>query len=1166
MEKQSRLGCISNHPIKFSLAMKLTTFLLLVSIFSVQSKTVSQNQKLTINLKNVKLIDVLDKIEKESKYTLLYNHNDIDLDRRVSIDVRNEPLKSILKMVFDGTNIEFFLRKEQIIFKLNKDSSSINETDISPSFEKVVNQQQIKVTGKVLDNNDMPLAGATIIEKGTNNGSVTNIDGVFDIMVNTRAILVISYVGYKTIEVPADGDSPMEILLEPSMSELEEIILVGYGTQQRKDVTGAIGGLNSEDIAKTNSTNVLTAMQGKVSGVSVISESGEPGAGINIRIRGANTLYGSTTPLFVIDGVQLDVNSSEVATSDLNTTASMDPLSNINPSDIESIQVLKDASATAIYGSRGANGVVIITTKSGKNTDDKGRLEYDSYYGVSTLTKKLDMLDADEYLAYQRERDANEKFLFSDENQDGTYDTPRDFSKVPSYDWQDEVFRLAPIQTHTVTASGSKGRTQYSSSLGLLFQEGIVKNNDYNRFNYRINLTNQLTEKLRITTVLNSSIYEQNGVTSNGGGGGGTNNGLTQYMLIANPWDLGSVDEAIENSIEDNFVRPIDLLTKSEKTIRFLRLIGNIQAQYNVTDNLFFIGQLGGNYSNSKLKEFYGSNVTWGRTWNGRAGIDQRETYSYNSSIQVHYKKRFNSIHRFDVMGASEISGYNFERFANRITNFADQSTGYNDISKGTIPIGYDTERWENNRLSYLGRLNYYLSDKYVFTLSGRIDGSDKFPKGEKYGFFPAAAFAWRINNEEFLRDSKTVSNLKLRLGWGVTGNERIPAYTYFSRLGNTAAAVDGGLVFGMYPAAINNPNLTWESKSQTNIGLDLGLFEDRVNLTVDAYHKKTEDMLVNIPISSQSGYNRQWRNVGSVENKGLEIAINTVNVNTDKFRWQTSFNISFNRNKVLDLGNNEYLPVTVSGGYLSNPGRIIVGQPIGIMYGLVFDGIYQLDDFTWQDGSDPNIPFEDRNFVLDDNVVGQAAYTPRPGDAKFKDLDGDNVITDEDRRVIGDGNPDFIGGLTNSFQIGNFDLNFFFNWSYGNDIFNAARYRLEGYQVSRNISREYYDNHWSVDNPTNKYVGYGRATNLESSYYIEDGSYLRLQNLNIGFTLPKEALKSLGLTNVRIYLSGNNLATWTNFKGFDPEISSPNALMTGYSRILYPRAKTYMIGLNLKF
>jgi TonB-linked SusC/RagA family outer membrane protein len=510
---------------------------------------------------------------------------------------------------------------------------------------------------------------------------------------------------------------------------------------------------------------------------------------------------------------------------------------------------------------------------------------------------------------------------------------------------------------------------------------------------------------------------------------------------------------------------------------------------------------------------------------------------------------------------------YNWEDFRNTIGNFEDETTGVNDISKGTTLSEYRTSRNRNKRLSYLTRVNYTLFDRYLITASIRADGSDKFGPGNRWGYFPSAAVAWRVSDEAFLANIRTVSNLKVRLSYGASGNERIPPYTYLAQLGPAYYASNDAITFGLAPSSLENSNLKWEITNQFDAGIDLGLIKDRVTFTFDYYKKITRDLLLDAPIPSQSGFNSQFQNIGRIDNQGVELQISSVNMDKNNFRWKTDFNITFNRNKVVNLGEADFIPVTTFGGWQTDIARVIVGQPIGTMYGYDYAGVYQIDDFTWQGDSDPGIAHEDRTYVLKDDRPVYESGTPIPGGMKYSDINEDGLINDDDRQVIGQSNPVHFGGLNNTFSYKNFDLSVFFQWTYGNDLYNAGKLRLNGNRLWMNISQDYFENHWTPENPGNEYPAYGSVDqNVPSSYFVEDGSFLRLKTVSLGFRVPKRVIKKMGISTMRFNLIANNLLTWTTYTGWDPEVNYSDPLISGLDRISYPRARSYTFSVNVTF
>ena len=1026
---------------------------------------------------------------------------------------------------------------------------------------------QKQVSGLVTDEQGMPIPGVTVLVKNTTMGAVTDFDGLYSLAVPSNAnVLVFSFIGMKPQEIQINKNSKINVQMETELSALDEVVIIGYGTAKKSDLTGSVSGIKAEEISESQPRDLLGAMQGRMAGVQISSESGEPGSGMNIQIRGQNSIVGGSNPLFVIDGVQIEVNGNEIASSN-SSQGTSNPLSMINPSDIESIEVLKDASATAIFGSRGANGVVLITTKSGKS--GRSTLTYQGNTGFSKIANKIDILSPEDYLSYAQIRGGRESFLNYDSDGDGTVDTPRDFSQLEGVVWQDEALRTAVTTEHVLSASGGSEKSNYSASIGYLSQEGLVKNNNFDRYSLRVKANQIHSDKFSIGYSLNASIVNSSGVANNGGPN--SYSGITQQIIMANPWRIQDTENIDPLTDGDFLGGPLKNIENADKNTRTMRLLGSMNMKYNFTDNFSYNAILAGNFSESKTAEFYSSETGWGNFYNGLGILAIAETYSYNHSSQLNFNKRFNG-HNISALAAFEINHYNIEQLRNKVSTFEDESTGIWDLSKGENVLENSTSRISTNRLSYLGRINYNYKGKYFLTGSFRTDGSDKFGADNRWGYFPSGAFAWRASEENFLKDNPTVNNLKFRLSYGKTGNESIPAYRYMASMENSYYTSNDALLFGLSPSSRANPDLQWETTDQYNAGIDLSLFNNRVNITADYYKKVTDDMLLNAPVSAQSGYNKQWLNFGGIENSGYEFLLNTVNIAAKNFEWESTFNISFNKNKVTNIGGAEFIPVTIGGGWIQNPGRVVVGESIGAMYGFTADGIYQIDDFNWQNDSDPAIEHGDRTYTLKDDRPTFTGGVAVPGLVKYKDISGpdgvpDGLIDDTyDRGIIGNSVPEHIGGFNNKFTYKNWDLSFFLEWSYGNDIFNASKLREHGIQPEMNITYDYFNDYWSPTNPSNVYHGLGQTTTTPSSYFVEDGSYLRLKNINLGYRLPKKALEGTGISDVRFTLVATNLITWTNYSGLDPEVNSNNPLLRGFERFAYPRSKTITFGANINF
>jgi len=1017
------------------------------------------------------------------------------------------------------------------------------------------------VRGKISDREGNSLSGVRVVVKGSKIVSISDKDGNYNItLVQSPSTLVFSMMGFVEHEKTAEAGTIVDIVLRESINNLEEVVVIGYGEQTRADLTGALTGIKAEDIERSANPDLLGALQGKTPGARINSESGEPGAAMNIQIRGANSLYGASTPLFVIDGVPFDVSSDEVATAtESNMSSSANPLSSLNPADIESIEILKDASATAIYGSRGANGVVIVTTKSGKQ--GKADISYHGYASFAQASRKLDLLNGDEWIDFQRATRPNSPLFY--EIKDGLVDTnsPVDPYRFPQHDWQDEAFRWAPTQNHYLSFTGGSDKTIVAGGIGYLKQEGIIRSNGMDRYNVRLRMDHNQSDKLKIGLNIIGSYQELFGATNSGLVNSA--NGIVQRIIMTRP--ISYYDPSTDDDVTQ-YITPLSMLDDAYKNTGTMRAQASTYLEYKFSKAWKLHSMVSGTLSSSKGKEFYSKYTTMGNLSNGIAVLQERRTHSWNSTTRLHYLKTFNRIHRVDLMGAFEASRYNYESQRMRSLDFIDESTGVNDISKGAQVSGIYSSRWANNRVSWLSRANYSIAWKYLFTASFRVDGSDKFGAGNRYGYFPSAAFAWQAHKENFIKSLNTFDQLKFRLSYGETGNERIPAYRYYSEMSNAYYASAGSNIFGMAPSSPANPNLQWETTAQYNAGLDVGLFKNRLTFTADYYIKQTKDMLLPAYVPSELGYTTQWKNMGRIDNKGVEFQITSVNI--DKaFRWMTSFNISANKNTIKSLGDIDFIPVIMANGTISNLGRVEVGNSLGTAYGFLTDGVYQIDDFTWQNNSDPNVSHGSRQYVLKEGVVSVGGATVNPGSLKFRDLNGDNIVDEEnDRTFISRSLPRHYGGVDNTFSYKNLECNIFLEWSSGGEVVNLGTRLIQGPSGVWNLSREFWNNHWTPENPTNEYpdvVSENATASMMSDYYVEDASYLRLRNVSVSYKFPQKTVSSLGFKNLSVYATATNLHVWTKYSSFDPDVSYSNPLLPGLERLAYPRSRSFLLGIK---
>jgi len=1141
---------LKNLP-KILLAMKLTVSLILIACLHLQAAVYSQ--QINLSLKEVPLENVIKEIRKQTGYAFFYDSEYLQQADPISINVKKASIEETLRDVFKGQKFTWEILGKTILIKPII-------PDLEREYTKAV-QQALTIQGKVKESNGEPLAGVNVRVKGTSTGTVSDAMGNYLIKVsNADAVLVFSFLGFVAQEIKVAENRVIDVSLNEEVKTLNQVVVVGYDAIERKDLTGAVSSIQADEIAQSQSLTFQEALQGKMAGVQISSSSGEPGTAMNISIRGSNTIYGGTSPLYVIDDVPYDVNADEVASAKIDDNyggyVAGNPLAGLNPQDIESINVLKDASATAIYGSRGANGVIIITTKSGKA--GRMNIEYNGTSGFSEPIKKLSVLEATDYIDYRRVVTPNSSLFYVDTNGDGLFnelDEPRDPYAIPFHNWQDEILRTGFSHTHNLSFSGGKDGTTYSGSAGYANQQTILMNNAYNRYNVRLRVDHSHKRfKIGINLKMGYTVTE-----------GATNLGIIQNLSFARP--LEYYNEGID--LVDRYISPISMIDASYRETSLLRDDISTYASYKLNNNFTLKNTLGGFLSASKGKEFYSSETTQGRAYNGVGILQDKKTYSWFNTTQLNYTKRFNKDHLLQGMAAFEFTRYNYEDFNLRNTNFLDESTGVDDISKGSVMNNIGSNRDISNRISYFGRLNYTLLNRHLFTATFRADGSDKFGGDNRFGYFPSFAYAWRLSEERFIEKWNLFSDLKMRLSYGETGNERIPSFRYLATLEN--AYYNGEL--GLAPASMANRDLKWETTVQYNAGLDVGFAANRVLLNIDFYNKQTNDMLLPAYVPTRTGFVQQWQNFGRVDNKGVEFSVTTVNVDKQDFKWTTNLNISANKNRVRRIGDVGFITVNIPGELVRDQGRVMEGGSIGDFYGYMFDGIYQINDFTWQDNSDPDIPHADRTYTLREGVVNQTGVNVLPGSLKFKDLNSDGAIDlDNDRTVIGRSFPKHFGGLNNTINYKNFDLNVFFDWSYGNQLFNLSKYRLEGgvYSTWQNILQDFWFNRWTPDNPTDSYgdiTSYNAPAQFSSSYYVEDASWLRLRNVSLGYRFSSTSfINTLGIDNLRLFFTGTNLATWTKYSGYDPEVSSNNPLLPGVDRISYPRTKSFLFGLNATF
>lgn len=1003
-------------------------------------------------------------------------------------------------------------------------------------FGHTAHAQTFVVSGTVSDAKE-PLVGASVLQQGTSKGTVTDVNGKFTIEVPQGAILRVSFIGYITQDVPINSAAELKIVLVPDEEILSEVVVIGYGTVKKSDLTGSVASVKSEDFINTAISSLDQGLQGKVSGLVVSMASGQPGASSSVRIRGTTSIYGTNEPLYVIDGVFVTETNTAATTG-----PSLNPLANINPADIESIEVLKDASATAIYGTRGANGVILVTTKRGKSGAPQVTINYTR--SLQEIRRKLPMLNAAQLAELGNEAADNEDAL-----RRKIYASPTNLGV--GTDWQDQIFHVAPMDNLQVSARGGSGGTGYAISANYFVQDGIIRNSDFRKGNMRINLDQKLGQKFAIGTSFNMTRSALRGVVTDSEGA--IPSSVTSWALAFNP-GLGVFDENGNYEIENNTSQPavgnpVADIEKTEQLGTSTRLLGNFFLTWDVTNNFKFKSSIGTDAVFAIGKTFIPNDILRGRASNGQAAIANQEGITWLFENTLSYNKSLGR-HSINAVIGHSLQANKTQFLFTATSDFEDNRLGYNAIQVGADKTLIFNGTTGSQLQSFLGRVNYNFNERYLFTASARVDGSSKFGIGNRYGTFPSFAFAWRAKEESFLKHVNSLSDLKLRLGFGVVGNEGIPPYSSLGLLETTEAYFgENDIAKGSGPASRQNDKLKWETTTQYDLGIDIGLFNDRLTLVTDIYYKKTTDLLLLAPVPYTSGFAFAFFNVGSMENRGVEFALSSVNLDKG-LKWSTSANLAFNRNKVLKTNSEEGIP----GDPLLGITRWTVvkqGTPIGTFYGYKTDGIVQLGEDL------ASIP----RFIN---------YAPTYGDRKYVDKNNDGLLTEADQFVLGNANPDFSFGLNNTFSFKNFSLSVFIQGVYGNEVANFNRFSLESFDGNQNNSTAALER-WTPENATNEYP---RATvsprvNTLSDHQVEDASYVRLKDVTLSYDFGR-MISSLKIrpSSLKLFVSAKNIVTITDYTGYDPEVNrllnNPRSFGADFGS--YPTSKIYSLGLNILF
>lgn len=1094
--------------------MRISTFLLMVCVFcSYAGNAHSQNAKVSIRMNNVKLDKILNEIENQTDYLFIYN-NQVDINKITSVKVKNEAVAQVLDKILSGTGINYELEGTHIILT-------------TEAIKDLHAQQQAKtVTGTVTDVSGEPIIGANIRIKGTTTGTITDIDGNFSIEAEPQSVIEVSYIGYLTQETVINNQKSIRFLLKEDTKTLDEVVVIGYGVQKKADLTGSVANINTEKLNTQSNANIGQALQGKIAGVDIVSQGGAPGSGTRIMVRGIGTLN-NASPLYIVDGMY------------------MNSIDHINPNDIASIDVLKDASSAAIYGSRAANGVIIVTTKEGSNTEGKPIIDLSVNLGISTASKFLDMLDAKGWAEVTTiARQAIGK---------PALDMATDLANKPDNDWQDIMFRPALMQNYNLSVKGGGKYSTYYTGLGYFNQDGIVKGTNYQRYNIQskndykrgifsagtnliISFSHDkpLHQELRggmIGTILQSvPTLEKYDDTREGGYGG------TYGDVVNIPHPLAIIDDNIMDRYNEN-----------------VKIFANLYAQIELFKGLKYKLNLTPDFSFERYKNYL-NKYDFGLATNSITQLTERQRRRRNILVEnlLTFDRTFGE-HKI-----SALAGYTYQdsRFRHIQAYGEGLPQGLEEIDAATTNRSNEGNSWRSVLTSILGRVFYSYQNKYLFTATIRRDGSSKFGKNNRYGYFPSFSLGWNVAEEKFMENVHWLDQLKLRGGYGVLGNQEIDNYQYSSTIttGINYPDGNGGLLQGAFPKNFANPDIKWEETAMTNVGIDFMAFNNRLSLTADYYVKNTKDILLTVPIPiSSGGANDPIRNAGKIRNNGFEFNLGWMDQPNPDISYGINLIGSFNKNKVIAMGSESG---SIKGGSTNQnitTSETKAGYPIG-GYWLISTAGY----FNSQEEVDA--------YAKDGKKIQPAA---EPGDIKFVDANNDGIINDDDRVFQGSPFPDFTFALNGNMRYKNFDLSIGLQGVLGNKIYNATRQTLEDVTKGSNFLASCLD-YWTPENknashPRLTWDDPNRNTRAESDRYLENGSYLRLRSVQLGYTFPQTWFKG-AIQHARVYINAENLFTITSYSGYSPDVNADNANYRGFDNFIYPTNRTFMLGLNVTF
>ena len=1048
--------------------------------------------------------------------------------------------------------------------------------------------QSLTVTGKVIDSEGYEVIGGSVTIKGAAGvGTVTDVNGNYSLKVNdaSKDVLVFSYVGMTSQEVKVDGRSVIDVTLKADAVMLEEVVAIGYATVKRKDLTGSVASVNSKELSKVPTSDITQALAGRMAGVQVMQSEGAPGASISIRVRGGISITQSNEPLYIIDGFP-----------------SEDGMSTLDPAEIETINILKDASATAIYGARGANGVVVITTKSG-GKEGKATVTFDSYVGFKKVAKKLDVLSTREFALLDYERRYYSAFTAKNSTQEdldkavanfealyGKYaDIDANYANRAGIDWQDQTLgRTALTQNYRVGVSGGTDKLNYNLAYSYYDEEGAMVYSGNKKHNISFNMNHKLNDRLSITARIS---YDQMKIYGMGTSEGGDRFNKMQHILQYRPMVgingtddllLGDEDPLLVDDTGNVMQNPLLSAAEETKDREYRTFQANGGFTLKLIKGLSFRNTTGMRYQTRRNDTFYGDKSITAKRSSINGSIQNIENSSFQTSNVLNYNWAGKGHDITAMLGQEYVNRWN-RSFSAAAANFPNDDIGLGDLSLGLPTAVSSSENYDDKLLSFFARFNYGFKDKYLFTASFRADGSSKFGKNNKWGYFPAFSAAWRLGEEEFIKNLNIFSDLKVRLGYGMAGNNRIDSYVSLPMLTSVTYPNGDSTQPGYVSKQIPNPNLKWEANKTFNFGLDFGFFNQRLTISPEFYINRSSNLLLNAKLPTSSGYDSMVINAGETENKGIDLTINSTNIMTKDFTWNTAVTLSHNKNSVKKLTGEDVQLWEASFGYNQNTHIIGVNQPLGQMYGYVTDGLYQVSDFDYDEAT--------KTYTLKDGVPYSGKKTDvKPGMWKFKNVDGseDNKITENDKTVIGNAYPKFYGGINNTFTYKDFDLSIFLTYSFGNDVFNATKLTntKTALQNKNVLDIANSSNRWVVVNKKGELItdpqemadinkGKTVAAVYDNeigdtyihSWAVEDGSYLKLSNITLGYTFPRKMLSKIGISKLRLYATGSNLLTWTKYTGFDPEVSTMGSGLTpGVDFGAYPKSRSFVFGINLAF